>query len=43
MSKLADQRVVQELTEKVIAEMESCKAEGKGWTPSWNGSLSGYH
>lgn len=41
MSKLADQRVVQELTEKVIAEMESCKAEGKGWTPSWNGSLSG--
>ena len=41
MSKLADQRVVKELTEKVIAEMEACKSGGKSWKPNWVGSLSG--
>ena len=41
MAKLADQRVVKELTEKVIAEMEACKSGGKSWKPNWVGSLSG--
>ena len=39
--KLSDQRVVKELTEKVIAEMEACKSGGKSWKPNWVGSLSG--